>query len=431
MIYLYLSKERRISMKKMKVALLAIVALLLVIAIPAQAQTTLGFYNITGNNAGDAAIGEAQLFVDVEDAGGGQVLFTFRNTGPEDSSITDVYFDDDNTLFDSIASIDGSGIGVDFSEGATPSNLPGGNPFGFSADFSADSNPPTQPNGVNPGEWLEILFNLQSGQTFDDVLDALSSGALRIGIHVQGFASGGSESFINEPPEEEPPEVGTITIIKDASPADGTDFNFTATLDGGAPVPFQLDDAFPDDGDSVPGSATHQEEGSWSASVTEVDIPSGWELDNIYCSGTGEATINEDEATVTIAVDAGETMECVFHNVKPTAIILSSFTAEAGAEGVTLAWETGTEVDNAGFNLYRALLRDGPYTKINDALITAQGDPVSGASYSFLDTPGYGTFYYQLEDMDLYGMSTLHGPVKVTVARPLRRPLYRPGLPEF
>jgi hypothetical protein len=114
-----------------------------------------------------------------------------------------------------------------------------------------------------------------------------------------------------------------------------------------------------------------------------------------------------------------------------TAITLASFSAEAGDEGVTLAWETGTEVDNAGFNLHRALTQDGPWNKINGALIAAEGDPVAGASYSFLDKPDYGTFYYQLEDVDLYGVSTLHGPVKATVARPLRRPLYRPTLPEF
>ena len=114
---------------------------------------------------------------------------------------------------------------------------------------------------------------------------------------------------------------------------------------------------------------------------------------------------------------------------EPTAITLVSFTAQAGADGVALAWETGTEIDNAGFNLYRATSADGSYTQVNDTLIAAQGDPVSGGSYSFLDAVGYGTFYYKLEDVDLYGASTLHGPVRVTLARPFRRPLYRPTVP--
>ncbi len=99
---------------------------------------------------------------------------------------------------------------------------------------------------------------------------------------------------------------------------------------------------------------------------------------------------------------------------KPTAISLVSFTAQAGIDQVALAWETGTELDNAGFNLYRATA-GGPYSKINEALIAAEGDPVSGAGYSFVDTPGAGVFYYKLEDIDLHGLSTTHGPVEVTV----------------
>ena len=87
-------------------------------------------------------------------------------------------------------------------------------------------------------------------------------------------------------------------------------------------------------------------------------------------------------------------------------------------------------MDNAGFNLYRAAAPDGPYTKINAALIAAEGDPVAGASYSFLDKGlAAGTYYYQLEDVDLNGTTTLHGPVSATVLPRLRRPAYRPTAP--
>jgi calcium-activated chloride channel regulator 4 len=117
---------------------------------------------------------------------------------------------------------------------------------------------------------------------------------------------------------------------------------------------------------------------------------------------------------------------------EPTAVTLVSFTAQADRSRVALVWETGTEIDNAGFNLYRATAKDGPYTKINDALIAAQGDPVSGASYSFLDTGlSAGTYYYKLEDVDTSGVATRHGPVLAMVRPRLRRPAYRPTLPEF
>jgi hypothetical protein len=57
----------------------------------------------------------------------------------------------------------------------------------------------------------------------------------------------------------------------------------------------------------------------------------------------------------------------------------------------------------------------GSSDKLNDALILAQGEAVSGASYSFVDRSGYGTFRYLLEDVNYYGVNTLHGPIDVQV----------------
>ena len=169
----------------------------LVLGVGSAGAVSFGFGCISNNLAGDCDIGEAQLAVDVT-AGpaAGQVSFLFTNTGSEDSSITAVYFDD-GTL-DGIASIL-DGTGVDFEEGANPSNLPAGNTVGFDASFSADSEPPTQPNGVNPGQELTIIFDLLTGEDFAGTLAALADGSLRIGLHVQGFESEGSESFVNVP----------------------------------------------------------------------------------------------------------------------------------------------------------------------------------------------------------------------------------------
>jgi len=167
-------------------------------------MVTYSFHHIvepgdTANQFANGAIGTAQLFVDVEDVGSSQVLFTFGNTGPQTSSITRVYFDDGSLL--GIASIDDSAPGVSFSQYASPGNLPSGDnlspPFLTAPGFSAGSNPPVQPNGINPEESLGIVFNLQDSRTFNDVIDELNDGSLRIGIQVQGFDDGGSEAFVS------------------------------------------------------------------------------------------------------------------------------------------------------------------------------------------------------------------------------------------
>jgi len=100
----------------------------------------------------------------------------------------------------------------------------------------------------------------------------------------------------------------------------------------------------------------------------------------------------------------------------PTLVSLDDFRATAGSRKVTLTWSTSAEVDNAGFNLYRADTPDGPYVQINPGMISAEGAPSQGAAYTFVDTDvkNRRTYYYQLEDIDLQGTATRHGPVAVT-----------------
>jgi hypothetical protein len=186
---------------------LAVLGVGLTAVLAARAQAvTYSFFCISNNLAGDCAIGEAQMTVDVTDPGGGQVDFTFSNSGPAASSITDVYWDDGALL--GIATLT-NGAGVDFSMGCSPGDLPAGNTVNFTTTvgFCADSDPPTQPNGVNPGETLIVTFNIQGGMTFADVLADLADGTLRVGIHVQGYATGGSESLVNVP------EPGTLALL--------------------------------------------------------------------------------------------------------------------------------------------------------------------------------------------------------------------------
>ena len=166
-----------------------------------EAQADLfGFQNITANNVADAAAGEAQLSVDVTDKGGGQVLFTFHNDGPASSSITDIYFRDGDLTFNSFIQ---DTLVVYFEQGASPPELPGaGNDW--TSFFKADSEPPPFAEGVNngtpTGESLGILFDIDSGYSYGEVITDMHIGNLLVGIHVQGFEFGGSESFITPIP---------------------------------------------------------------------------------------------------------------------------------------------------------------------------------------------------------------------------------------
>jgi hypothetical protein len=166
---------------------------------------------ISNNNTTNCTTGEAQLSVDVTDAGGGVTKFLFSNTGPLASSITDIYFD----WLNPGAALTGGSIidfaGVAFSWGANPSDLPSGNNAtpDFDANVSADSDSPVSQNGVNPGEFVGFTFN----NSFASVLSNLNSGALRVGIHVQSFANQGSESFVSTPPRVSVPEPGTLAVF--------------------------------------------------------------------------------------------------------------------------------------------------------------------------------------------------------------------------
>jgi len=106
----------------------------------------------------------------------------------------------------------------------------------------------------------------------------------------------------------------------------------------------------------------------------------------------------------------------VFRQVIPTVIELSSFEAVGGLKRINLIWTTASEVNNAGFNVYRAESADGNYEKINESLIAAQGSPTQSAAYEYVDkdVKSRKTYYYKLEDVNVNGTSTLHGPVSAT-----------------
>ena len=95
-----------------------------------------------------------------------------------------------------------------------------------------------------------------------------------------------------------------------------------------------------------------------------------------------------------------------------TSIELAGLSAAPSSGQVTLKWKTESEIDNVGFNIWRA---EG-FVKLNDALIPAAGSPMAGAEYDFVDewVLNGKRYTYLIEDVDTGGISTFHGPVNAT-----------------
>jgi hypothetical protein len=132
--------------------------------------------------------------------------FTFHNDSTVSSSIAGIYFDDIGFLtYNSIT----NGTGTAFNYGAAPGNLPAGNNLtpSFQADYAFGADSPATKNGINPGEWVTISFNLKAGNTSTDVINALNNHNLRVGVHLIGLPDGSSESAVQAP------EPATVLLL--------------------------------------------------------------------------------------------------------------------------------------------------------------------------------------------------------------------------
>jgi hypothetical protein len=106
-----------------------------------------------------------------------------------------------------------------------------------------------------------------------------------------------------------------------------------------------------------------------------------------------------------------------FENGALAGVTLTSFTAVGGDGQVLLEWETASEINNIGFNLWRSTSETGSYVKLNASLIPSQAlGSVVGAYYSYTDSDVINgtTYYYKLESVDTNGSSEFHGPITAT-----------------
>ena len=177
-------------------SLLAVAGVAAVSAVSAAPASAFSFGNIAGGDTpGDGLVDSFTYTVVKEGSAVRFDIFNLGNAAAPNMFISKVFFDDDNNnRYLSAPSLYGTNIGqVSFSGGASNDQLPqGGN--NFTTDYAFSRNPGSGNGGaLQGGESFPVSFR----GNYDNIIAALDSGALRIGLHVQGLPNGQSDSYIS------------------------------------------------------------------------------------------------------------------------------------------------------------------------------------------------------------------------------------------
>lgn len=91
---------------------------------------------------------------------------------------------------------------------------------------------------------------------------------------------------------------------------------------------------------------------------------------------------------------------------EPLPVTLSYFRAELTDTGVNLKWTTESEIDNAGFYIYRSQTRYGTFKVVNPTLIQGAGTTSERNEYTWTDTTAKPNtvYFYRIEDISHAGV---------------------------
>jgi PKD repeat protein len=272
----------------------------------------------------------------------------------------------------------------------SPVNLTPNVDEGSSLGFSVTASDP------DPGDTLTYSWLLDGVEVSTTTDYTYSPGFSDAGIHTVDVTvsdgNGGSET-----------QHWDVTVT-DVNLPPAIDFyspvNLNPSVEEGNSLPFSVTASDPDPGDSL----TY----SWLLDSVEVSTESSY----TYNPGTGDAGAHTLDVNIDDGKGGTESQQWNINVTEsaPTLIELVSFTAIKQNGTVLVNWTTVSEIDNAGFNLWKSSKRNGNFMKINSVLIPAAGSPVLGANYTFTDTEAVrGPVYYYLEDIDFNGTATWHG----------------------
>ncbi|HTZ49047.1 MAG TPA: C25 family cysteine peptidase [Verrucomicrobiae bacterium] len=229
------------------------------------------------------------------------------------------------------------------------------------------------------------------------------------------------------------PTQADVSIVKTASPNpvnQGTTLTYTLTVFNAGPAVSQNVVVT----DPIPGEVTYNSSSTtngsctYTASTTTVSCSLG----NLSVNSTAVVTINvlantfsaTSGSTNTATVSATTSDPNLSNNSSSftsiiqasTAVDVSAFNAYALPDGtVRLVWHTQEESRNLGFHVYR---EDGAGRhRVDTAMIAGSALLLRGSkpqhaakTYAAIDAQGVPNGVYYLEDVDINGTRTLHGP---------------------
>jgi hypothetical protein len=128
------------------------------------------------------------------------------------------------------------------------------------------------------------------------------------------------------------------------------------------------------------------------------------------------ATVSNNTA-FTFDATAASSFATISVKPPPLGITLHSLTATCLDGSIVVAWETSSELQTLGFNVLRSEDPLGESSQINAQLIPAQRPGgTTGGIYELVDDSigANVVYYYWLDEVDISGVSSLHGPTSST-----------------
>lgn len=178
---------------------------------------------------------------------------------------------------------------------------------------------------------------------------------------------------------------------------------------------------------SIPAASTHvgfnwevTEDASTSVTAPTPASASGYNI--VSSTGCGSQTIDftdwygdwyEEAPTFDTTTIISAASCTVNFNGSASAVSFVDFTATPYNGAVDLEWETSFELDHLGFNVFRSDSEGRDFIQINSELIRNSISYITArGKYRFIDddvTNGE-TYYYYVQDVDIFGNVELHGP---------------------